>query len=269
MLYFITPEYERNQWRPFDLGLIRLNTAIPLDGTSGVTGINAICLPEEWLVNEEKEYVILNGFGFADNNGMGSGVQRIGFARIEKAYIDPNNTLQRNAALYARRIPFPTGSATCKGDSGSPIVQYVNGVAVVIGIISGSDKNPGKFCVAFFKKFTSVESGPTLGAEIYWLTPELRQWLKQYRQVPDVNGVLIYDFLDDNNDHWANTGVRRYDVITAINGSDVRSLDDLYQAVDELKISGVMNVVVNSDGVVRRLVLQPTVGPQIAPSVCV
>ncbi|CAG2112648.1 unnamed protein product [Medioppia subpectinata] len=121
----------------------------------------------------------------------------------------------------------------------------------------------------FFKKFTSVESGPTLGAELYWLTPELRQWLKQYRQVPDVNGVLIYNFLDNNNYHWTNTGVRKYDVITAINGSDVRSLDDLYRAVDELMISGVMNVVVNADGVVRRLVLQPTVGPQIAPSVCV
>ncbi|CAG2117905.1 unnamed protein product, partial [Medioppia subpectinata] len=112
--YFITPEYALNQWQPFDLGLIRLNTAIPLDGTSGVTGINAICLPEEWVVNEDKEYVILNGFGAADDNGTGSGVQRIGFARIERARNDPNHTLQRNAALYARRIPFPSGSATCK-----------------------------------------------------------------------------------------------------------------------------------------------------------
>ncbi|CAG2105379.1 unnamed protein product [Medioppia subpectinata] len=145
--YFIYPEYERNQYIPWDLALIRLNTAIPLDGTSGSSGINAICLPEEMALNAGEEYALLNGFGTDNSNGTGSGIQRIGWTKIMKSKYDPNNTFQRNYVLYAKRIPFPSGSATCSGDSGSPYVQYVNGLAVLIGIHSSTDKNPGESCL--------------------------------------------------------------------------------------------------------------------------
>ncbi|CAG2108839.1 unnamed protein product [Medioppia subpectinata] len=69
--YFIHPVYELNRWRPWDLALIRLNTALPLDGTSGKTGINAICLPEEMALNVDEEYALLNGFGANKKDGTG------------------------------------------------------------------------------------------------------------------------------------------------------------------------------------------------------
>ncbi|CAG2106357.1 unnamed protein product [Medioppia subpectinata] len=138
--YFITPEYESNQWQPFDLGLIRLNTAIPLDGTSGVTGINAICLPEEWAANQNEEYVQLVGFG--KDNGTRSGTLRSGYAKMMTAHRDQI----QNTALSMQRIPFPSGSGICLGDSGSPVVQYVNGVAVVIGITVSATMDTNNSC---------------------------------------------------------------------------------------------------------------------------
>ncbi|CAG2115286.1 unnamed protein product, partial [Medioppia subpectinata] len=108
--YFITPEYERNEWQNYDLGLIRLNTAIPLDGTSFSSGINAICLPEEMAVNEKEEYAQLVGFGDDNENGTGSGILRTGYAKIMKAY--NSSSRGENHALFALRVPFPSGSAT-------------------------------------------------------------------------------------------------------------------------------------------------------------
>ncbi|CAG2114146.1 unnamed protein product [Medioppia subpectinata] len=110
--YFIHPEYERTQWKPYDLGLIRLNTAIPLDGTSGSSGINSICLPEEMAVNKREEYVQLVGFGVDSDNRTGFGILRTGFARIRKAFAD--NTGGQNDAMHAYRVPFPNGTGICE-----------------------------------------------------------------------------------------------------------------------------------------------------------
>ncbi|CAG2115945.1 unnamed protein product [Medioppia subpectinata] len=109
--YFVTPEHELKLGPAYDLGLIRLNTAIPLDGTTGSSGINSICLPEKMAVNEREEYVQLVGFGVENNSGTGWGIQRIGFAKITKAYAD--NSGDRNYALFARRVLFPSGSGLC------------------------------------------------------------------------------------------------------------------------------------------------------------
>ncbi|CAG2114363.1 unnamed protein product [Medioppia subpectinata] len=102
--YFIHPEWERNQHRPYDLGLLRLNTAIPLDGTSGSSGINSICLPEEMIANKEEEYVQLVGFGVDSDNRTGFGILRTGFTTIQKA------SGGQNDAIRAFRVPFPTGT---------------------------------------------------------------------------------------------------------------------------------------------------------------
>ncbi|CAG2106498.1 unnamed protein product, partial [Medioppia subpectinata] len=106
--YFMTSEFESNQLKSYDLALIRLNTAIPLDGTTGSSGINSICLPEEMAVNEGEEYVQLVGFGDDNDNGTGAGIQRIGFAKLMKAVAD--NTFGQNYGFAAQRIPFPSGS---------------------------------------------------------------------------------------------------------------------------------------------------------------
>ncbi|CAG2112947.1 unnamed protein product [Medioppia subpectinata] len=106
--YYINPTYVANKWFPYDLALIRLNTSIPLDGTSGLTGINAICLPEENVTNLVEEYALLNGFGVDNDNGTGSGVQRVGWTKIMKG--NPDDSHGQNTMLYTKRVPFPTGS---------------------------------------------------------------------------------------------------------------------------------------------------------------
>ncbi|CAG2101506.1 unnamed protein product [Medioppia subpectinata] len=111
--YFIHPDYPLNRWDTYDLGLIRLNTDIPLDGTSGSTGINAICLPEEMATNWDEEYALMVGFGYDNENGTGSGVHRLGWTKIMKSGTDPNNTLQINYVMSFKRIPFPSGASVC------------------------------------------------------------------------------------------------------------------------------------------------------------
>ncbi|CAG2105396.1 unnamed protein product [Medioppia subpectinata] len=145
--YFIRPEWKQNRKSSWDLALIRLNTALPLDGTSGKTGINAICLPQKMALNDNEEYALLNGFGNDNNNGTGFGIQRMGWTKIMKAtYTDIYISVLDDYALYAKRIPSLSGSAPCSGDSGSPYVQYVNGLAVVIGIQSGIFRVLGEDC---------------------------------------------------------------------------------------------------------------------------
>ncbi|CAG2118642.1 unnamed protein product, partial [Medioppia subpectinata] len=133
--YYINPDYAANKWFPYDLALIRLNTSIPLDGTSGLTGINAICLPEENVTNVAEEYALLNGFGTDNDNGTGSGIQRVGWTKILKG--NPDDSRGQNTMLYTKRVPFPTGTVGC---------SYVNGVAVLIGIHAGKH-GTGKACM--------------------------------------------------------------------------------------------------------------------------
>ncbi|CAG2102845.1 unnamed protein product [Medioppia subpectinata] len=131
--YFIHPNYESYQWTQFDLGLTRVDTDIPLDGTSSLTGINAICLPNKMAINKKSEYAHLVGHGVDNNTGLS-------LITIQKAYA--NNTIDRNYAIIGRRIPYNLGLDICTVDSGSPIVQYVNGVAVLIGVVVNALRDP-------------------------------------------------------------------------------------------------------------------------------
>ncbi|CAG2111176.1 unnamed protein product, partial [Medioppia subpectinata] len=109
--YYINPDYAANKWFAYDLALIRLDTSIPLDGTSGRTGINAICLPEENVTNIAEEYALLNGFGHNTDDGWGKGVQRVGWTKIMKS--NPNNSHGESVKLFFKRTPYPTGTAGC------------------------------------------------------------------------------------------------------------------------------------------------------------
>ncbi|CAG2120563.1 unnamed protein product, partial [Medioppia subpectinata] len=137
--YYINPTYVANKWFAYDLALIRLNTNILLDGASGLTGINAICLPEENVTNVAEEYALLNGFGHNTDDGWGKGVQRVGWTKIMKG--NPNNSHGESVKLFFKRTPYPTGTAGC---------TYVNGVAVLIGIYRGT--NTGNACMGLAPK---------------------------------------------------------------------------------------------------------------------
>ncbi|CAG2102228.1 unnamed protein product [Medioppia subpectinata] len=163
--YFVNPTYEQKGWAGYDLALIRLNTGIPLDGTSGLTGINAICLPEENVTNLNEEYALLNGFGADNENGTGSGIQRMGWTKIMKGYAD--DSMGQNCILKYKRIPFPSGTAPCTGDSGSPIIQYVNGVAVLIGIHVRVDGVMGTACVDLDPN--AKGDGPRVSYHMQWI----------------------------------------------------------------------------------------------------
>ncbi|CAG2102846.1 unnamed protein product [Medioppia subpectinata] len=102
--YFIHPMYESYQWKPFDLGLIRVDTDIPLDGTFGLTGSNAICLPNKMAINKNTEYAQLVGHGIGNNTGLG-------LITIQKAH--DNDAPGLNYVIKGRRIPYNLGSDIC------------------------------------------------------------------------------------------------------------------------------------------------------------
>ncbi|CAG2108669.1 unnamed protein product [Medioppia subpectinata] len=112
--------------------------------------------------------------------------------------------------------------------------------------------------------YKSQTSGPPLGLIVLQLTPGLKDKLKDPK-IADGNGILVYGFVDNASPLWTSNDVREYDVITHINGHEVKAMDDFYRAVDEYKLSQTIRLTLKRDG--RDRTVAALVKPRNQPSV--
>ncbi|XP_054155872.1 uncharacterized protein LOC128954321 [Oppia nitens] len=106
--------------------------------------MNSICLPKESLTNTRQEFALFAGFGLLNNSQPNEDRLRMGWTRISGQM--SNTTDEYGKCIIGLRDPEYTGSALCKGDSGGPLIQYINDRAVLIGIQVKVDALKGQSC---------------------------------------------------------------------------------------------------------------------------
>ncbi|XP_054155999.1 chymotrypsin-like elastase family member 2A [Oppia nitens] len=107
---------------------------IKFDHKVGYYTINGICLPEKYPDDPyNDELALYAGFGRLANGVVNEGRLRTGFVKIDNF----NTQSSGEPRIYTKRYPEGRGIGLCIGDSGGPLIQYVDGGrAVIIGIAS-------------------------------------------------------------------------------------------------------------------------------------
>ncbi|XP_054159981.1 plasma kallikrein-like [Oppia nitens] len=100
---------------------------------------NDICLPEKNIDNKHREIAYYSGFGRINHKGV-----RASSLMTSQMTLLPDRQCQSYITRHGMACLTSNTSHTCKGDSGSPLIQYVNNRAVLIGIHKGSTKMYGK-----------------------------------------------------------------------------------------------------------------------------
>ncbi|XP_054158653.1 serine protease 3-like [Oppia nitens] len=131
--YFIPNEFRKGYQMSYDLALIRLSKPLNLMSNTEYKTINGICLPKEDIINTNDELALIAGYGAINDTTKLKGRPHMGWLKIMKPVFDSNDS--NGTMITAERTPG--GSMTCKGDSGGPLLQYINGRAVLIGVTKG------------------------------------------------------------------------------------------------------------------------------------
>ncbi|XP_054161242.1 transmembrane protease serine 11D-like [Oppia nitens] len=115
-----------------DLALINVKIPMNFSANNGYyyRQINGICLPTIDHNNTDYEYAVIAGFGRTEGNGLKSELQ-IGWLRINPMDTQNNDPNLIYAVTYLKQS---NGSLICYGDTGGPLIQYVRGRAVLIGV---------------------------------------------------------------------------------------------------------------------------------------
>ncbi|XP_054161248.1 plasma kallikrein-like [Oppia nitens] len=125
------PKFERTPRNPYDVALIRVKTPMVFNvGDNGYAyrQLNSICLPPIDHMVTEYELALIVGFGRINDTYVSTNRLQTGLVRISTQNLtDPN-------IINAYQYPYPGGAHICFGDSGGPLLQYVNGRAVLIGV---------------------------------------------------------------------------------------------------------------------------------------
>ena len=165
------------------------------------------------------------------------------------------STLQRSSAeagIPEKRLDFiQTDAAINPGNSGGPLLNQqgqVIGINTAIrpdamGIGFAIPINKAKEITAKLMRGEKVVH-PFIGIRMTTLTPQLAQENNRDPNssfmVPEVNGVLVVQVVPDSP--AAAGGMRRGDVVTAINGQSVTSAEQLQRLVENSGVNQVLQV---------------------------
>ncbi|XP_054162844.1 venom peptide isomerase heavy chain-like [Oppia nitens] len=131
-LIILHPNYTYHNFLHFeyDIALIKVKTPMSFSANSGYyRQINSICLPPIDYYNTGNEYAVIAGFGKI-NGAYNVNRLMMGWNRIPP---QQSNSL---TIVVNTQYPYPGGAYICFGDSGGPLIQYINGRAVLIGVTS-------------------------------------------------------------------------------------------------------------------------------------
>ncbi len=165
------------------------------------------------------------------------------------------STLKRSSAAIGipdKRLDFiQTDAAINPGNSGGPLLND-NGEVIGINTAIRADAMGIGFAIPIDKakelkdQLTRGEKirHPYLGVQMTNLTPELAKLNNDdpnaVFMVPEVTGVIVVKVLP--NTPAAKSGIRRGDVITAIDGADVTSAEDLQRTVENSRLGQALKV---------------------------
>jgi S1-C subfamily serine protease len=168
------------------------------------------------------------------------------------------STLKRSSAAIGipdKRLDFiQTDAAINPGNSGGPLLND-NGEVIGINTAIRADAMGIGFAIPIDKakelkdQLTRGEKirHPYLGVQMTNLTPELAKLNNDDPNavfiVPEVTGVIVVKVLP--NTPAAKSGIRRGDVITAIDGADVTSAEDLQRTVENSRLGQALKVEVH------------------------
>lgn len=168
------------------------------------------------------------------------------------------STLNRSSAQIGmgnKRLDFiQTDAAINPGNSGGPLLNE-NGEVIGINTAIRADANGIGFAIPINKakelqpqlaKGEKIRH-PYLGIQMSTFDTEMAKHNNadpnSLVTLPEVNGVIIVRVLEDTP--AAKSGLRRYDVITAIDGKPIRNADQLQQTVDSSKLGQALKVEVH------------------------
>ncbi|CAG2163075.1 unnamed protein product [Oppiella nova] len=140
--YYLHPKYNLSDPNgPYDLALVFIDktTRRKRIQPKKKYNSNGICLPEKDIQNDIQEKAYYSGFGRINYKGV-----RATNLMKSSMTLMPDSECHNHISKYSMACLNSNTSHTCKGDSGSPLVQYVNNKAVLIGIHKGSTKMRGK-----------------------------------------------------------------------------------------------------------------------------
>jgi S1-C subfamily serine protease len=168
------------------------------------------------------------------------------------------STLKRSSAAIGipdKRLDFiQTDAAINPGNSGGPLLND-NGEVIGINTAIRADAMGIGFAIPIDKAKELKDQlargekirHPYLGVQMTNLTPELAKLNNDDPNavfiVPEVTGVIVVKVLP--NTPAAKSGIRRGDVITAIDGADVTSAEDLQRTVENSRLGQALKVEVH------------------------
>ena len=163
-----------------------------------------------------------------------------------------------NAIGAGQRVPYiQTDAAVNPGNSGGPLI---NAAGQVVGMNTAIRQAPGaglSFAVPInlAKRIaqqivsTGQASHPFIGVQLRSLTPQLAREINATAnqcQVPEVNGVLVVEVVDDTPADEAN--IQQCDLIREVNGTVVKNPSDVQIAVDQGQVGQPMELMIERDG---------------------
>jgi S1-C subfamily serine protease len=165
------------------------------------------------------------------------------------------STLKRSSAAIGipdKRLDFiQTDAAINPGNSGGPLLND-NGEVIGINTAIRADAMGIGFAIPIDKAKEIKDQlargekirHPYLGVQMTNITPELAKLNNEdpnaVFMVPEVTGVIVVKVLPGTP--AANSGIRRGDVITAIDGTDVTSAEDLQRTVENSRLGQALKV---------------------------
>ncbi|MBE9029112.1 trypsin-like peptidase domain-containing protein [filamentous cyanobacterium LEGE 11480] len=168
------------------------------------------------------------------------------------------STLNRSSAQIGmgnKRLDFiQTDAAINPGNSGGPLLNE-DGEVIGINTAIRADANGIGFAIPINKAKElqpQLANGekirhPYLGIQMSTFDVEMAKNSNDDPNslvvLPEVNGVIIIRVLEDTP--AAKAGLRRYDVITAIDGQAIHNADELQQTVDRSKLGSALKVEVH------------------------